>query len=65
MFRSFDHHQGLLLCMCKLFLLNGVLAYFDVWPYVICALFMWCTVPVGDLLLTTHLSSVHSLFLNK
>jgi hypothetical protein len=47
MFRSYDHHQGLLLCLCKI-LLNGVHAslYFGVWPYVIWALYVWC-VPFG------------------
>jgi hypothetical protein len=43
MFRSYDHHQWLLLCLCNI-LLIGVHAslYLGVWPYVICALYVWC-----------------------
>jgi hypothetical protein len=52
MFRSYDHHQGLLLCLCNI-LLNGVhaLLYFGVWPYVIWALYVLC-VPFGVRLCT-------------
>jgi hypothetical protein len=47
MFRSYDHHRGLLLCLCNI-LFNGVHAslYFGVWQYVIWALYVWC-VPFG------------------
>jgi hypothetical protein len=55
MFRSYDHRQGLLLCLCNI-LLIGVHAslYFGVWPYVICVLCVRCTVPFGVWLYTGY-----------